>query len=113
MLIVYVNKLYTQTSCIIHVVQVGGDANYPACRILSYKDFVTAQRVKAKDLRRKMLAQRRVQEIKEVRVSPVIAEHDLSMKLATVERFLAKGNKVCWLCAVKTWCHHVCDLCPR
>lgn len=61
---------------------------------MSYKDHVAAQRIKAKELRRKVLQQRRVQEIKEVRVSPVIAEHDLAMKLAAVERFLAKGNKV-------------------
>lgn len=74
--------------------QVGGDENYPACRIVSYKDYVTSKRSRAKELRRKMLQQRRVQEVKEVRVSPVIAEHDLAMKLGAVERFLAKGHKV-------------------
>lgn len=61
---------------------------------MSFKDFAANKRDKAKELRRKVLAQRRVQDVKEVRVSPVIAEHDLAMKLAAVERFLAKGNKV-------------------
>lgn len=63
------------------------------CRIGLVSEHLRSLRERAKEQRRKELQQRRKEEIKEVRVKPGIAEHDLGIKLASVQRFLDKGLK--------------------
>lgn len=65
--------------------------NKPAvCKIMNYGKYKFEQSKKEKEARKKQ----KVLEIKEIRVTPNIEEHDFEFKAKNARKFLNDGNKV-------------------
>lgn len=70
------------------LVCVSMNANPPVCRITSYEKMVYQQKKKQKEQSKNKT------EVKEIRFTPTIGEHDYDFKLKHAQEFLKKGNKV-------------------
>lgn len=62
----------------------------PVCKILDYSKYKFEMAKKAKEAKKNQ----KVVELKEIRLSPNIDEHDLDVKAKNAKKFLAAGNKV-------------------
>ncbi|WP_171011356.1 translation initiation factor IF-3 [Haloimpatiens lingqiaonensis] len=72
------------------LVMIAPNANPPVCRIMDYGKFIYEQSKKEKEAKKKQ----NIINIKEVRLSPTIEEHDLEVKAKNARKFLEAGNKV-------------------
>lgn len=72
------------------LVLVAPNAKPPVCRIMDYGKYRFEQQKKEKEARKNQ----KVINIKEVRLSPSIDEHDFNTKLRNARKFLSKGDKV-------------------
>lgn len=72
------------------LVLVAPGAKPPVCRIMDYGKYRYEQQKKEKEARKKQ----RVINIKEVRFSPVIGDHDFNTKLRNARKFIENGDKV-------------------
>jgi translation initiation factor IF-3 len=72
------------------LVNIAPTATPPVCRIMDYGKYKFEQGKKEKEARKKQ----KVINVKEVRFSPTIEEHDFNTKLRHVINFLEKGDKV-------------------
>ncbi|MDQ0298607.1 translation initiation factor IF-3 [Salibacterium salarium] len=72
------------------LVLVAPNAKPPVCRIMDYGKYRFEQQKKEKEARKKQT----VINVKEVRLSPNIEEHDFNTKLRNARKFLTKGDKV-------------------
>ena len=72
------------------LVLVAPGAKPPVCRIMDYGKYRFEQQKKEKEARKKQ----KVVNVKEVRLSPGIEEHDFNTKLRNARKFLTKGDKV-------------------
>jgi translation initiation factor IF-3 len=72
------------------LVMVAANAKPPVCRIMDYGKFRFEQQKKDKEARKNQ----KVINLKEVRLSPSIEEHDFNTKLRNARKFLSKGDKV-------------------
>jgi translation initiation factor IF-3 len=72
------------------LVMIAPTANPPVCRIMDYGKFLYEQAKKDKEARKKQ----KVVDIKEVRLSPNIEDHDINIKSNNARRFLIDGDKV-------------------
>ncbi|HHU18845.1 MAG TPA: translation initiation factor IF-3 [Bacilli bacterium] len=72
------------------LVLVAANAKPPVCRIMDYGKYRFEQQKKEKEARKKQ----KVINIKEVRLSPGIEDHDFNTKLRNARKFLEKGDKV-------------------
>lgn len=72
------------------LVAVAPQAKPPVCRIMDYGKFKYEQSKKEKEARKKQ----KIIQVKEVRLSPTIEEHDFQTKLRNVRKFLQQGDKV-------------------
>jgi translation initiation factor IF-3 len=72
------------------LVMIAPTAKPPVCRIMDYGKFVYEQAKKDKEARKKQ----KTVELKEIRFSPNIEEHDLSTKANNAIKFLNDGDKV-------------------
>ena len=72
------------------LVLVAPNANPVVCKIMNYGKYKFEQAKKEKEAKKKQ----RVLEVKEIRVTPNIEEHDFGFKLKNAKKFLADGNKV-------------------
>lgn len=72
------------------LVMVAPNAKPPVCRIMDYGKFRFEQQKKEKEARKKQ----KVINVKEIRLSPTIEEHDFNTKLRNARKFLEKGDKV-------------------
>ncbi|MBO9607999.1 MAG: translation initiation factor IF-3 [Paenibacillaceae bacterium] len=72
------------------LVNVAPTAKPPVCRIMDYGKFRYEQQKKDKEARKNQ----KVVELKEVRFSATIDEHDFQTKLRNVLKFLGEGDKV-------------------
>ena len=72
------------------LVMVAPNAKPPVCRIMDYGKYRFEQQKKEKEARKKQ----KVINVKEVRLSPNIEEHDFNTKLRNARKFLTKGDKV-------------------
>jgi len=66
------------------------DAKPPVCKIMDYGKYRFEQSKKEKEAKKKQ----NVIEIKEVRLSPSIEEHDINVRVKNTQKFLKQGNKV-------------------
>jgi translation initiation factor IF-3 len=76
------------------LVEIAPDQRPPVCRIMDYGKFKYEEKKKQQESKRK---QHQVQ-IKEVRLRPSIAEHDIGVKVRQAREFLADGDKVVLCC---------------
>lgn len=74
------------------LVEVSPNARPPVCRIMDFSKFKYEQELKEKEKRHRQ-RETNVQ-IKEIRLSPKIAENDLNIKVNAAKRFLEDGHKV-------------------
>ncbi|OAA84761.1 translation initiation factor IF-3 [Clostridium ljungdahlii] len=72
------------------LVMISPNAKPPVCKIMNYGKFMYDQVKKDKEARKKQ----KVVNIKEVRFSPKIEEHDISIKAKNARKFLLAGDKV-------------------
>ena len=71
------------------LVEVARDADPPVCRIMDYGKvrFESAKKGKGK-------SKSRSQHLKEVKLRPLTAEHDVGVKIKNIRKFLENGDKV-------------------
>ena len=72
------------------LVLVAPNAKPVVCKIMNYGKYKFEQAKKEKEAKKKQ----RTLEVKEIRVTPNIEEHDFGFKLKNAKKFLADGNKV-------------------
>ena len=72
------------------LVEVAPNANPPVCRLLNYSKFIYERNRQAREARR---AQKQT-EIKEIRLRPKTADHDIMVKVNRAREFLGEGSKV-------------------
>ena len=72
------------------LVLVAPNANPPVCKIMNYGKYKFEQAKREKEAKKKQ----KVLEIKEIRVTPNIEEHDFGFKCKNARKFLTDGNKV-------------------
>lgn len=66
------------------------NVNPPVCRIMDYSKFLYEQSKKEKENRKNQ----KTVDIKEIRLSPSIEEHDIDVKATNAKKFLENDNKV-------------------
>ena len=76
------------------LVEIAPNQRPPVCRIMDYGKYKYEQKKKDQASKRK---QHQVQ-LKEVRLRPAIAEHDLQVRIRQAREFLAGGDKVLLVC---------------
>ena len=72
------------------LVLVAPNAEVPVCKIMNYGKYKFEQAKKEKESKKKQ----KVQETKELRITPNIEEHDFGFKAKNARKFLEDGNKV-------------------
>ncbi len=72
------------------LVLVAPNAEPPVCKIMNYGKYKFEQAKKEKEAKKKQ----KVYEIKEIRITPNIEEHDFEFKVKNARKFLEDGNKV-------------------
>ncbi|MDR2107562.1 MAG: translation initiation factor IF-3 [Holosporaceae bacterium] len=72
------------------LVEVAAQAVPPVCRIIDYGKLKYELQKKKAEAKKKQ----KVIEVKEVKLTPVIGEHDYQIKLSNICRFVKEGNKV-------------------
>lgn len=72
------------------LVEIAEKANPPVAKLIDYEKFRYQEEKKEQAARKNI----REVELKEIWLSPRIAEHDLEVRLKKANEFLSKGNKV-------------------
>jgi translation initiation factor IF-3 len=72
------------------LVKIAPQANPPVCKIMDYGKYKFELAKKEKEAKKKQ----KVIDIKEIRVSPAIEEHDFDFKSRNAQKFLQDGDKV-------------------
>lgn len=72
------------------MVEIAQNANPPVAKLIDYEKFRYQEEKKEQQARKNI----REVELKEIWLSPRIAEHDLEVRLKKANEFLTKGNKV-------------------
>ncbi|MEA4849065.1 MAG: translation initiation factor IF-3 [Clostridiaceae bacterium] len=72
------------------LVKIAPQAKPPVCRIMDYGKFKFEQSKKEKEARKNQ----KIINIKEIRFSPTIEDHDLNVKAKNAHKFLQDGDKV-------------------
>lgn len=72
------------------LVNISPNANPPVCKILDYGKYKYEQQKKEKEARKRQ----KVTEIKEIRLSTFIEEHDIRVKANLGAKFLKDGDKL-------------------
>lgn len=72
------------------LVEVSPNAEPPVCKILDYGKFKYQEQKKAAEARKKQ----KVVEVKELKLRPMIEDHDYQVKLRAAIKFLEEGDKV-------------------
>lgn len=74
------------------LIEVTPRANPPVCVIGDFGRLKYESKLKEKEMAKKQRSA--IQEVKEIRLTPTIAEHDIEYKAKNIERFLESGKKV-------------------
>ena len=72
------------------LVLVAPNGNPPVCKIMNYGKYKFEQAKKEKEAKKKQ----KVAELKELRITPNIDEHDFNFKCKNARKFIEDGNKV-------------------
>ena len=72
------------------LVEISPDAKPPVAKILDYGKFKFQEQKKANEARKKQ----KVIEIKEIKMRPMIDDHDYDVKMRAMQRFFEEGDKV-------------------
>lgn len=72
------------------LVMVSNNTDTPVCKIMNYGKYKFEQAKKEKESRKKQ----KTVEVKEVRITPGIEDHDFNFKAKNARKFIQEGNKV-------------------
>jgi translation initiation factor IF-3 len=72
------------------LVEISPNTNPPVCKIMDYGKFKYSAQKKAAEARKKQ----KVVEIKEIKLRPMIDDHDYDVKMRAMQRFFEEGDKV-------------------
>ena len=72
------------------LVLVSPNAQVPVCKIMNYGKYKFEQAKKEKEAKKKQ----KTVEVKEIRITPNIEEHDFGFKAKNARKFIEDGNKV-------------------
>jgi translation initiation factor IF-3 len=72
------------------LVEISPNTTPPVCKILDYGKYKYQAQKKAAEARKKQ----KVVEIKEIKLRPMIDDHDYQVKMRSMERFFEEGDKV-------------------
>ena len=72
------------------LVLVSPNSQVPVCKIMNYGKYKFEQAKKEKEAKKKQ----KIQETKELRITPNIEEHDFGFKAKNAKKFIEDGNKV-------------------
>ena len=72
------------------LVEISPNTNPPVCKIMDYGKFKYSAQKKAAEARKKQ----KIVEIKEIKLRPMIDDHDYEVKMRAVQRFFEEGDKV-------------------
>ena len=72
------------------LVEISPNTNPPVCKFLDYGKFKYSAQKKAAEARKKQ----KVVEIKEIKLRPMIDDHDYDVKMRAMQRFFEEGDKV-------------------
>lgn len=72
------------------LVLVSSNSENPVCKMMNYGKYKFEQSKREKESKKKQ----KTFELKELRVTPNIEEHDFSFKVKNAQKFLSDGNKV-------------------
>ena len=72
------------------LVLVAPNAKPPVCKIMNYGKYKFDQAKKEKEAKKKQ----KIAEVKEIRITPNIEEHDFGFKSKNARKFIEDGNKV-------------------
>jgi len=72
------------------LVEISPNANPPVCKLLDYGKYKYEQQKKANAARKNQ----KTQDVKEIKMRPVIDMHDYNVKLKKIHEFIGKGDKV-------------------
>ena len=72
------------------LVLVAPNAKPPVCKIMNYGKYKFEQAKKEKEAKKKQ----KIAEVKEIRITPNIEEHDFGFKSKNARKFIEDGNKV-------------------
>ncbi len=72
------------------LVEVAPQAKPPVCKIINYGKLKYELQKKKSEAKKKQ----KIVEVKEVKLTPSIGEHDYQVKMNNIKRFIGSGNKV-------------------
>ena len=72
------------------LVLVAPNADVPVCKLMNYGKYKFEQAKKEKEAKKKQ----KTYEVKEIRITPNIEEHDFGFKTKNAKKFIEDGNKV-------------------
>jgi translation initiation factor IF-3 len=74
------------------LIEINARSNPPICIIADFGKLKYESKIKEKEMARKQ--REAVQDVKEIRLTPTIADHDVSYKAKNIQKFLEDGKKV-------------------
>ena len=72
------------------LVEIAPNSSPPVCKILDYGKYKYQAQKKAAEARKKQ----KIVEVKEIKLRPMIDDHDYEVKMRSMERFFGEGDKV-------------------
>lgn len=72
------------------LVEIANKGDFSVCKILDFGKMKYELQKKKNEAKKKQV----IIEVKEIKLTPVIGEHDYQVKLSSMTRFLSEGNKV-------------------
>ena len=72
------------------LVEISGKSDPKVCKIISLSKYKYQIDIKKKDIKKNTLKS----EVKEIKLRPMIDEHDLKVKIKQIEKFINQNNKV-------------------
>ena len=72
------------------LVEIAPNSEPPVCKLLDYGKYKYQAQKKAAEARKKQ----KVVEVKEIKLRPMIDDHDYEVKMRSMERFFEEGDKV-------------------
>ncbi|MBI5132802.1 MAG: translation initiation factor IF-3 [Rhodopseudomonas palustris] len=72
------------------LVEISPNVSPPVCKIMDYGKFKYSAQKKAAEARKKQ----KIVEIKEIKLRPMIDDHDYGVKMKAMQRFFEEGDKV-------------------
>jgi translation initiation factor IF-3 len=72
------------------LVEISPNTNPPVCKIMDYGKYKYSAQKKAAEARKKQ----KIVEIKEIKLRPMIDDHDYEVKMRAMQRFFEEGDKV-------------------